>query len=204
MLHSGLISIILNSTITVHLNKAVAWLCLFFAENYKKITLEEWLGLLSFWKSVFKCKGIKYTECETFLSTLFNFQTTMFILIRYTRADNKSILNTISGWPQAVKDLSSVRLFLLSSLFSITPLLLQTAYWMQRFFWQIRIRWGVLNHLRGTSIRYILTCLPSPFTLKIIVTLGTAMSSFCSISSSLNKAKIQFSTRIISSLTKTV
>lgn len=139
-----------------------------------------------------------------FFSTLFNFQTSLFILIRYTRADNKSILNTISSRPQAVKDLSSVRLFLLSSLFTTTPLFLQTTYWMHWFFWQTRIRWGVLNHLWCTSVRYILTCLPSPFTSKIIVTLGTAMSSLCSISSSLNKLKIQFSTRIISLLTKTV
>lgn len=188
----------------MHLNKAVAQLCLLFEENYRKNTLKEWLRFLSFWKSIFKCKGIKNTDCETFLSMLFNFQTTMFILIRYTRADNKSILNTISSQPQAVKDLSSVRLFLLSSLFSTTPLLLQTAYWMQRLFWQTQIRWGVLNGLWCTSVRYILTCLPSPFTSKIIVTLGTAMSTSCSISSSLNKAKIQFSTRIISSLTKTV
>lgn len=188
----------------MNLNKVVAWLCLFFAENYFKNTLEECLGFLGFWKSIFKCKGIKNTECETFLSTLFNFQTTMFILIRCTRADNKSILNTISSRPQAVKDLSSVRLFLLSSLFSTTPLLLQTAYWMQRFFWQTQIRWGVLNHLWCASVRYILTCFPSPFTSKITVTLGTAVSIFCSISSSLNKANIQFSTRIISSLTKTV
>lgn len=133
-----------------------------------------------------------------------NFQTTLFILIRYTRADNKSIANTISSRPQAVKDLSSVRLFLLSSLFSTTPLLLQATYWMHRFFWQTPIRWGVLKHLWWTPVRYILTCLPSPFTSKIIVTLGTAVSSLCSISSSLNKLKIQFSTRIISSLTKTV
>jgi len=64
---------------------------------------------------------------------LLNFQTTLFILIRYTRADNKSILNTISSQPQAVKDLSSVRFFLLSSLFTTTPLLLQTTYRMHRF-----------------------------------------------------------------------
>ena len=148
--------------------------------------------------------SIKNTECEPFFFTLFNFQTTLFILIRYTRADNKSVLNTMSSRPQAVKDLSSVRLFLLSSLFSTTPLLLQTTYWMHWFFWQTRIRWGVLNHLQCTLVRYILTCLSSPFTSGIIVTLGTAMSSLCSISSSLNKLKTQFSTRIISSLTKTV
>lgn len=172
----------------------------------KKFTLEEGVFFfLIFGNRHLVQKNYKYWVWDLFFFfILLNFQTTLFILIRYTRADNKSIINTISSRPQAVKDLSSVSLFLLSSLFTTTPLLLQTAYWMHRFFWQTRIRWGVLNRLRGTSVRYILTCLPSPFTSKTIVTLGTAMSSLCSISSSLNKLKIQFSTRIISSLTKTV
>lgn len=85
----------------------------------------------------------------------FNFWRTLFILIRFTSSDNKSILKTISSQPWAVKDILSVRLFLLYSLFVTRLLLLNTTYWMHRFFSKNEIMWEVLKHLWCRSVAYI-------------------------------------------------
>lgn len=96
----------------MHLNNAVLWLCLLYGENNnKKYTRRIVRGFFPiFGIAYFSANILKILSVRQYLFTLFNFQTTLFLLIRHTRVDDKSVLNTICNRPQAVKDLSSVRL----------------------------------------------------------------------------------------------